>query len=200
MSDHYYSKKPQSKSNPKTQDYQLLGRTYRLTTDTGVFSKNQIDYGTRLLIESFKSPSINGKLLDLGCGYGPLGVAIADHFPERKIVLVDINERAISLAQKNIDQNNIKNAEVILSDGFLQIRNYQFAAILTNPPIRAGKKVVYQMFEDSKDALYKGGELWIVIQKKQGAPSAKNKLEELFQSVDIVTRKKGYYIIRAIKG
>lgn len=198
MTDHYYTRKPQSKSNPKTWDYKLLDRGYRFTTDVGVFAKEEVDYGSRLLIESFKIPSVKGNLLDLGCGYGPIGISLADNFPERKVVLVDINERAIKLAINNIAQNNIKNADVYQSDGFSKIKNHYFAAILTNPPIRAGKKVVYQMFEDSKRALFERGELWVVIQKKQGAPSARKKLEDLFPSVEVVTRKKGYYIFRAL--
>lgn len=198
MSDHYYSRKPQSKSNPKTWQYQENEKIYQFTTDDGVFSKHGIDYGTRLLIEYFKAPKINGALLDLGCGYGPIGVLLADRYPDRKVTMVDVNERALELAQKNLQDNQIDNAQVIQSDGFANITDRQFAAIITNPPIRAGKKVVYRLFEESKQSLLPNGELWIVIQKKQGAPSAQKKLATLFKHVDIIARQKGYFIIRAL--
>lgn len=195
--DHYYTKKPQSKSSPKTWTFELSGKTFTFTTDVGVFSKNAVDFGTRLLIEHYKVPQVQGDILDLGCGYGPIGIAIAYKYPERHVKMVDLNERAVNLAEINIRQNNIKNAQVLQSDGFSEIKDHRFASIVTNPPIRAGKSIVYQMFENAKKSLFEGGELWIVIQKKQGAPSAKRKLEELFSIVDVVVRRKGYYVFCA---
>lgn len=197
MTDHYYSKNPQAKENPRTWQTKLRGKTYTFHTDDGVFSKHKIDFGTKLLVETFRAPSISGDILDLGCGYGAIGLALADDFPERKILMVDVNKRAISLARKNLQEHSIKNAEVLYSDGFSRIKDCSFASIVTNPPIRAGKKIVHQWFEKSKKVLKKKGTLWIVIQKKQGAPSAQRKLEEIFPTVEIITRKKGYYIICA---
>lgn len=198
MSEHYFSKKPQSKSAPKTWNSELRGSSFSFTSDVGVFSKQGIDFGTRLLIEHFKEPEIAGKLLDLGCGYGPIGIAIAHSYPERHVVMVDVNERAVSLAKENAQQNGVKNVALVHSDSFTDLDD-QFAAVITNPPIRAGKKVVYKMFEESYSALLEGGELWIVIQRKQGAPSAEKKLQQLFGDVQIVTRKKGYFIYKALK-
>lgn len=199
MTNHYFSKKPQSNSSPKTWKYQLRKREFTFVSDTGVFSKNEVDYGSRLLIEQFTPPSHQGNILDLGCGYGPIGIAIAASFPEREITMVDINERAVELAEQNVKINDIKNAEVFVSNRFEKLQNRSFVAILTNPPIRAGKKTVHAMFEESLASLYTEGELWVVIQKKQGAPSAKKKLAELFSRVEVVTKSKGYYILRAIK-
>lgn len=199
MTNHYYSKKPQSKSSPKIWKYQLRKKEFTFISDTGVFSKNEVDYGSRLLIEHFTEPSRPGDILDLGCGYGPIGIAIAASFPDRKITMIDINERAVNLAKENIRMNQIKNAEAFVSDRFKELPNRLFATILTNPPIRAGKKIVHAIFEESKSSLYTEGELWVVIQKKQGAPSAKRKLDELFGHVEVVTKSKGYYILRAVK-
>lgn len=198
MSEHYFSKKPQSKSSPKTWSYRLKERQYTFTSDVGVFSKNEVDFGSKLLIEQFRPPEIQGDILDLGCGYGPIGIAISDSYPDRHVVMTDVNERAVLLAEKNAAKNQINNAEFIQSDQFSQLDGRMFAAILTNPPIRAGKQTVHQMFEKSKKALMKMGEIWVVIQKKQGAPSAKDKLEELFGNVEVVTKDKGYFILRAI--
>lgn len=197
MSEHYFSQNPQSKSSPKKWNYQLRGKVYTFESDYGVFSKNEVDYGSRLLIEKFKEPLITGDFLDLGCGYGPIGITLADCYNDRKVILTDINERAINLAQKNADYNKVVNVEFVQSDRFSNLTNRSFAAILTNPPIRAGKKVVHQMFEDSKNALLRHGQLWVVIQKKQGAPSAKEKLNDLFGNVEVVERNKGYFILKA---
>lgn len=200
MTEHYFSRNPQSKSMPKVWHYEIEGTPYKFTSDIGVFSKNEIDFGTALLIKHFKEPAIKGDILDLGCGYGPIGITTARTYQHRDIVMADINERAVALAKENMALNHIENAKVIQSDRFSSLEGRMFAAILTNPPIRAGKNVIYRMFEESKEALLKNGELWIVIQKKQGAPSTMEKLKELFGNVERVGRSKGYFILRAING
>ncbi|MBM7601735.1 16S rRNA (guanine1207-N2)-methyltransferase [Virgibacillus halotolerans] len=197
MSEHYFSQKPQSKSSPKTWNYQLREREYTFTSDVGVFSKNEVDFGSRLLIEQFNEPPIAGDFLDLGCGYGPIGIALADCYPDRNILMADVNERALVLAKQNATNNHVGNVELIKSDGLASINNHSFAAILTNPPIRAGKQVVNKLFEESRAALATGGMLWVVIQKKQGAPSAQKKLKDLFGNVEVVTKSKGYFILRS---
>lgn len=199
MPDHYFSKQPQSKHSPITWNYQLRGKEYRFKANAGVFSKDRVDFGSRLLIEQFEEPSVSGDFLDLGCGYGPIGIALAKDFPDRRVVLADVNERAIELARENVENNRVRNAEVIHSDAFSNLSGCSFAAIVTNPPIRAGKRVVHQMFEEAYVSLVEGGTLWVVIQKKQGAPSAKEKLNSLFGEVDTVTKSKGYYLFQVVK-
>ncbi len=150
-------------------DFSIKGYSLTFTTDNGVFSKNEVDFGSRLLIDTFTLPAVDGDILDLGCGYGPVGIALAKDFPDRNIIGgVDINQRALELANENARQNDVKNVSFLESDIFSEIKEKKFAAILTNPPIRAGKQVVHQMLEDSKEALLYGGELSVVIQKKQG--------------------------------
>lgn len=199
MSEHYFSQQPQSKSSPKTWSYQLKGKEYTFTSDYGVFSKNEIDYGSRLLITQFIESKVSGSVLDLGCGYGPIGITIANTYPNRKIVFADVNERALRLAEQNAVENKIQNVEFVKSDRFVNLADYTFASIVTNPPIRAGKKVVHAMIEESRSALDMNGELWVVIQKKQGAPSAKGKLMDLFGNVEVVARDKGYFLLKAVK-
>lgn len=199
MSDHYYSKNPQSKNITETKRFILKDHPFTFTTSAGVFSKKGIDFGTRLLIENFEAPKVEGDILDLGCGYGPIGITLAHFYEKRNIVMVDINERAVSLAKQNAEKNNVINVTVRQSEGFVSVKEQQFAAIVTNPPIRAGKKVLYNLFDDSISHLKNNGELWLVIQKKQGAPSAIHYLSSVFSEVETVTRKKGYYIIRAKK-
>lgn len=199
MSEHYYSKTQQVDSSPRTWNYTLREFPFRFKTDNGVFSKGEVDFGSKLLIETFEQPDVDGNILDIGCGYGPIGLTAAKLMPERTVHMVDVNERALGLAKENAELNGIKNVQIYESDRLENTKGNMFAAILTNPPIRAGKKIVHDIFEQSFDALISGGELWVVIQKKQGAPSAIDKLTELFGEVETAEKKKGYFILRAKK-
>jgi len=199
LTDHYYTENPNTPSNPVHWQASIKGISLYFKTDRGVFSKNNVDFGSRLLIETFEKPVIPGPILDIGCGWGAIGLTLAKWMPEREIHMVDINERAIDLAKDNAERNGINNVEIFKSDIFENIHESQYAAIVTNPPIRAGKSVVHSIFENSYSHLSEHGELWVVIQKKQGAPSAKKKLEELFGTVEVVKKEKGYYILRAKK-
>ncbi|WHY67231.1 class I SAM-dependent methyltransferase [Neobacillus sp. SuZ13] len=199
MSEHYYSRTQKVESDPKFWDYTLKNNPFRFKTDNGVFSKREVDFGSRLLIESFEMPNTDGLLLDVGCGYGPIGLSLAKYYHERMIHMVDVNERAIELAKENAELNRIQNVTIYESDRLLNVKENTFAAILTNPPIRAGKKTVHDIFEQSFDHLVSQGELWVVIQKKQGAPSAIEKLNNLFNHVETIDKSKGYFVIRAQK-
>ena len=199
MSQHYYSKNPQTKSNPREWTDVLRGEKFRFQTDAGVFSKSEVDFGSRLLIETFEEAEIDGPMLDVGCGYGPIGMAVAKAFPQKQVHMVDVNTRAIELAKTNIEKNDISNAEIYESDGLSAVEASGFSAILTNPPIRAGKDTIFRFYEEAAEKLADGGSLWVVIQKKQGAPSTQVKLEELFGEVKVVDKKKGYFIFEARK-
>ncbi len=199
MTEHYYSRKPEVGSDPIYWDARLRDHSFRFKTDRGVFSKQEVDFGSRLLIDTFVMPDLDGPLLDLGCGYGPIGLSLAKDFPDRVIHMADINERAIGLAKENAAANQIENVKIYESDSFQSVEEKGFAAILINPPIRAGKQVIFHMFENAFHHLADNGELWIVIQKKQGAPSTKVKLEEIFSQVQTAGKKKGYYIFQSKK-
>ncbi|MEY2195923.1 class I SAM-dependent methyltransferase [Neobacillus sp. BF23-41] len=199
MSEHYYSRMQKVESDPKFWDYTLKNNQFRFKTDNGVFSKREVDFGSRLLIESFVMPNADGLLLDVGCGYGPIGLSIAKSYHDRMIHMIDVNERAIALAKENAELNRIQNVKIYESDRLLNVKENTFAAILTNPPIRAGKKTVHDIFEQSFEHLTSQGELWVVIQKKQGAPSAIEKLNNLFNHVETIDKSKGYFVIKAQK-
>jgi len=199
LSEHYYSRTQKVESEPKYWDFTLRNQLFRFKTDNGVFSKKEVDYGSRLLIEAFELPNVEGPILDVGCGYGPIGLSIAKNYPERTVHMIDVNERAIELAKENAEQNSVKNIDVYESDTLKNVKELNFSAILTNPPIRAGKKTVHDIFEQSHVHLVTRGELWVVIQKKQGAPSAIEKLNQLFTEVETVDKSKGYFIIKAVK-
>ncbi|MFB8378325.1 class I SAM-dependent methyltransferase [Paenibacillus taichungensis] len=198
MSNHYYSDKPQVAHDRRTTEAELRGWKLRLVTDAGVFSKNGIDYGSRVLIDAIELPA-GAHVLDVGCGYGPIGLTAAKLVPDGHVTMVDINERAVELSKENAKTNGITNVTVMQSNLLAEVKKEDFDAILTNPPIRAGKDTVHTIFEQAYGHLKIGGALWIVIQKKQGAPSAKAKLESLFGRVEEVTKDKGYRIFKAVK-
>lgn len=199
MSDHYYSEKPTVKSERKSITTVVRGNELTFTTDAGVFSKKEIDFGTKLMLDTLDITDISGDILDVGCGYGPIGLSLAKENSNKLVWMVDINERAIELAELNKKNNNIDN--VIIKKSYLlnELGNNDFAYVISNPPIRAGKKVVHELFEHAYNRLVTNGQLWIVIQKKQGGPSAVEKLSQLFAEVDVIKKSKGYYIVRAIK-
>lgn len=200
MSDHYYTAKPTVKSNRQKWQTILNEQEMNFYSDRGVFSKDQVDVGSRVMIETV-DPSVypSGAWLDMGCGYGPIGLALAKSYPEIHVEMVDINERAVELSRENALLNGIKNVDIHSSNLFEDVKGQEFAAIFCNPPIRAGKQVVHQILEESKDYLKKGGFLTIVIQRKQGAPSAQAKMEAVFGNVERIGLEKGYWILTSKK-
>jgi len=199
VSEHYYSQRPQTASDRRIYEIELRGRKLRFATDAGVFSKMGVDYGSRVLIEAMDIPA-GSRVLDVGCGYGPIGLSAAALNAEGTVTMLDINERAIALAKENALLNGIRNVEVLGSDVYEAVRGRIFDVILTNPPIRAGKAVVHRILEEGASLLAPGGSIWVVIQKKQGAPSAAVKLEDVYGNCVEVTKDKGYRILKAVKG
>lgn len=199
MSNHYYSQHPEAEHNRQIHEFTLRGHSLRFLTDAGVFSKSGVDYGSRVLIDALQlEPSDN--VLDVGCGYGPIGLAAAKLVEHGgHVTMIDINERAVELARENAKLNGIMNVTVLQSDIYAAVNHMIFQTIVTNPPIRAGKATVHRIFEEGFNLLAPGGSMWVVIQKKQGSPSAKAKLESLFGYVEEVTKDKGYRIFRAVK-
>lgn len=198
MSEHYYTPRPTVKSDVHTAQEELRGKTFTFLTDAGVFSKKGVDYGSKHLIETMQLKE-DAKVLDVGCGYGPIGLSAAVMCPKGHVTMVDINERAIELSKDNAKRNGISNVTILQSDLLEQVKEQRFDVVITNPPIRAGKEVVHRIFTDAYDCLVEGGTLWVVIQKKQGAPSAMKKLESLYAEVDEVSKDKGYKILKATK-
>ncbi|WP_143462955.1 class I SAM-dependent methyltransferase [Levilactobacillus enshiensis] len=197
MTNHYYTQNPDVLHEEQHWPFTLLGNELLFTTDNGVFSKNRVDYGSRVLLEAFnadKTPA--GPWLDLGTGYGPIGLALAKRWPERQVTMVDVNELALTLARQNAVANQIENVEIKTSDIYANVTQ-RYAAIITNPPVRAGKQVVTTMLEEAAQHLLPGGTLTVVLQKKQGAPSAKKHMAETFGNCQILKKDKGYYILES---
>lgn len=198
LSEHYYTARPQAAHDEAEFTATLRGMELRFVTDAAVFSRERVDFGSALLIEAMRIAPAD-TVLDLGCGYGPIGLMAARLAPEGRVYMVDVNERAAALAQRNLAENGVTNAEVRVGDGLEPVRGIQFDKVLTNPPIRAGKAAIYRMLDDAHQALVPGGSIWVVIQTKQGAPSMKKKLQELFGNVADVEREAGYHVFTAVK-
>ena len=195
MTKMYFAENPDAKHDIHELKVELLGQQMTFLTDAGVFSKKMIDYGSRVLLSALEFNK-EETLLDVGCGYGTLGLTLAKA-QGLEVTLVDINQRALDLARKNADANQVS-ADIFQSNVYEQVTG-QFHHIISNPPIRAGKQVVHEVISGSYDHLLEDGNLTIVIQKKQGAPSAKTKMEEVFGNCETLKKDKGYYILRSVK-
>ncbi|MDO5298545.1 MAG: methyltransferase [Clostridia bacterium] len=192
MPDYYYTANPTSAHEERSFRAVFAGRTLAFDTDAGVFSKQHIDPGSELLCRSLPQ-DLAGDVLDLGCGWGAMTVMTLAAHPDVRMTMADINERALALAVGNVQKNGMQ-ARALLSDGFAQIEG-MFDAVITNPPIRAGKAVIYGMFEDARAHLRPGGALYLVIRKQQGAPSALKFLKGLYAGAEVIERDGGYWVI-----
>ncbi len=196
---HYFINDESLSSNERQIHYVINGVSFTLTTDKGVFSKSELDEGSRLLIETLSSLPLGNKILDIGCGYGPVGLSLAYITPSLNVICSDVNTRALALCEKNASSLGLSHRVTCLqSDIYVEIEG-QFDSIVSNPPIRAGKKVTYAIYTGAKDHLIDGGSLYIVIRKKQGAPSVMEFLKETFGNVEVLAKKKGFYVLKAIK-
>lgn len=195
----YFDQEPTVESKPREIDYQIEAKQLRFLSDLGVFSKNHIDQASDLLIRAvvadLRAREIKrGSLLDLGCGIGVVGIALKRLITTLDLTLVDVNRRALALTEENLRRNQVVQARVLESDALSALRDERFDLIVTNPPIRAGKSTVYRFFEESHAQLNPGGSLYVVIGKKQGAESAKRKLESLFPEVELLEKKSGFSV------
>ena len=196
MPEYYYTNAPTSEHEERSFRAVFAGKVLAFDTDAGVFSKQHVDPGSELLCRSLPA-DLSGDVLDMGCGWGAMTVMTLARFPKANMTMADVNERALGLAVTNVEKNRMT-AKAVLSDGFEKIEG-EFDAVITNPPIRAGKAVIYKMFEDAKAHLREGGSLYLVIRKQQGAPSALKVLKELYGKAEVIERDGGYWIIECIK-
>jgi 16S rRNA (guanine1207-N2)-methyltransferase len=198
MSDHYYSAHPSAKMEYREVQATLLGTSFTFQTAAGVFSKRGIDFGSRLLLETVEIGWAS-TVLDLGCGYGPLGIVIAKVYPSTKLTMVDVNERAIQLTVANAQKNGVADrVTCFVSAGFSAVGKRSFDQIVCNPPIRTGKEIIYPLFAEAREHLTPAGSFWMVIRKQQGATSALAQLKGIYREVRMVKQKKGYCIIQAL--
>ena len=191
---HYFTN-DHVKSNEHEIDVIINNLKLKFIVDNGIIKKKGLDFGTRTLLENIDIKKIKGNVLDFGCGYGPIGIYI-NKITKANVDMIDINKRALALAKRNAKLNDV-NVNVFESNIYENIsEKYNF--IITNPPIRVGKKLLYEILFDAENHLKENGELWLVINKNQGAKTLAKDLEQTYD-VTIVTKNKGFYIICAKK-
>ncbi|MDO5015480.1 MAG: methyltransferase [Eubacteriales bacterium] len=201
---HYFEPSPDTPHRKQNFCEEVVGKKFYFLTDSDTFSRKSLDFGSRLLLETSLEQldfAQGERVLDLGCGWGPVGIVLQAFHPELKLSFSDVNERALELARENYRANiKHKQADFVQSDGLEKLTG-SFNKIFLNPPIRAGKQVIFRLFNEAYEALLPGGELLIVIRKKQGADSTRKELERLFGSnqVEDIARKAGYRVLRSGK-
>lgn len=194
---HYFTNED-LKSNVQKFHTKVLSEDFSFYTDNGVFSKEKLDFGTRVLLEVvLSSDEINGKVLDVGCGYGPIGIVVSK-LTGASVTMCDVNRRALHLAERNAKENKVQ-VNILESDCYLNVHDDDYDFIITNPPIRAGKTKVYEILMDATKHLKPGGKLFLVVHKDQGAKSIFSDLEKQYNDVIVLDKNKGFFIISCKK-
>ena len=196
---HYFQDDPNLVSNIKEITFEINGITMKLLTDNGVFSKNNVDEGSYAFLKVLLPLDLGKHILDLGCGYGTIGLTLAKAHEQARITLADVNPRAVALCKRNAEKLKLSPRVTILQSDIYEKIEGPYDSIVVNPPIRAGKAVTYRMYEEAIQYLIDGGSLYIVIRKAHGAPSASKYIEQIFGNITLLKRDKGYYIYRATK-
>ncbi len=192
---HYFTNDNNIKSEEHKIEVSFKNNNYEFILDNGVFSKTKLDFATKTLLESLDFNSIKGRVLDFGCGWGPIGIIIKKN-TDAVVDMVDVNLRSINLSKKNAKLNNVE-VNIFESDIYSNVKD-KYNYIITNPPIRVGKKILYEILFNAYDYLLDNGELWLVISKNQGAKSLLKDLKEKY-NVNIVCKNKEFFVFRCLK-
>lgn len=195
---HYFTDNRQLAQNRKEITFRFSCFNFSFITDNGVFSKEYVDYGSMIFLEALEKEKLGNNLLDVGCGYGTLGVVLKKMNPASKVTMVDVNPRALELAVINAEKNETE-VDIRQSDIYENVSEDNFTDIITNPPIRAGKAVIYKIFEEAYEHLEDGGHLYVVIRKQHGALSAQKKIASVFGNCDIIHKDRGYFVLKSKK-
>lgn len=194
--EHYFSPRPAARGAPRELTLVLRGREVTVTTEPGVFSRRRLDPGTRLLIERMEVRPAE-RFLDLGCGYGVVGLVAAQLAPQGSVTLLDVNERAVALARENLARNGAANAEALVSDGLGAVAGRRFDVIALNPPVRAGLPTVRRLIAGAREHLAPGGRFYLVGRTKQGVLRLAEELRRIFARVEEVAKRGGYRLYLA---
>jgi len=198
MGEQYFEPRPASRPRPSEIRAAIRGHPFVFRTDAGVFSKARVDRGTELLLEALDLGPCE-LILDLGCGYGILGIAAARWSEGGQVILTDVNERAVCLSRANLAANGIRNAEVRLGPLYEPVEGLSFDHIVSNPPIRAGRSTVDRIVAEAPAHLLPGGSLWLVARTRQGADGLRSRMEAAFGNAVVVKRGSGYKVLRSTK-
>ncbi len=197
---HYYDETPSGEMQITEIRHKIASETIHFYGANGVFSKDKIDFGSHLLIEIVLENGLSDvQLLDIGCGYGAIGISLALLCERLKVDMVDVNRRAIQLAEMNIKRHQLADRAAVYHVDNAVEKAEHYDVVVTNPPIRAGKSVVFEIYQSAYRQLKAGAALYVVIQKKQGAPSSQKFLNQLFGNCTVIKKRAGYYILNSIK-
>jgi 16S rRNA G1207 methylase RsmC len=199
MGEHYFSERPSSPERRGLVRARLRGLDLEFVTSSGVFSYRRVDRGTRLLVESMVLPE-GGRVLDLGCGYGVVGVVAGRLVPGLEVWMIDVNERAVSLARLNLERNGVEGV-VRQGDLYGPVEGMRFGAVVSNPPISAGlRRVVGAMVGGAVDHMEVGGSLQLVVQSSKGGRALASMMEDAFGGVEVLARGGGYRVLMSVRG
>ena len=199
MGEHYFSERPVSPERRGLVRARLRGLEFGFVTSSGVFSVRRVDRGTRLLVESMVLPE-GGRVLDMGCGYGVVGVVAGRLVPGLEVWMIDVNERAVSLARLNLVRNGVEGAVVLQGDLYRPVEGMRFSVVLSNPPISAGlRRVVGALVEGAVGHLEAGGSLQVVVQSRKGGRALASMMEDAFGGVEVLARGGGYRVLMSVK-
>ena len=206
MAQYYFDPDPVAPSNKKHVEYRVNGLNFKFVTDSAVFCKTCVDKGTDLMIQTTiddikkRGAGRNERLLDLGCGWGVVGIVMKSIFTLFDVTCVDVNSRAVSLAKENAGLNPKKPDRILVSDILAALpEDDLYDTVMTNPPVRAGKATVFAFYEQAKSHMKDGGAIYVVLQRKQGADSTKKKLQELFGNCEVLSIDGGYRVMKSVK-
>lgn len=194
---HYFVNDENVRSNKRYLTFHFMGKQFKFVSDNGVFSKNEIDEGSKILLENYLKFGKRGDVLDVGAGIGVLGIAVST-INQSDVTMLEINKRAVNLCEENIVLNKAVKCKVFESNVYEKASG-RYDVVISNPPIRAGKAVVFEILEKANEFLNDEGQLWVVIRKSQGADSAKKKMNEVYGNCEIVRRDKGFYVLKSVK-
>ncbi len=193
---HYFSPAPPVASRRRVVEFRDRGRALQFRTAAGVFARGGVDRGSRLLLETIE-PLGAQRILDLGCGYGVLGIVMAARAPQARVTLIDVNPRAVALAKENATLNQIENADVRCGDGCAAVAGETFDLVLFNPPIRAGRDVVLRLLREAHECLAPHGRLCLVARTQQGARTLGRLMGEIYARVAEIGRGGGFRVFEA---
>ena len=191
MADHYFTEKPTS--DITTEEFEISVRGTRLffTTPSGVFSYGRADKASSLLVECAEVPE-KAKVLDFGCAWGFIGIAIKKSIPSVDMTMIDVNERALKFAERNARRNRV-DVKIIKSDLFQSVKG-KFDEIIVNPPMKAGREICYKIIEDSVKYLEKNGTLQLVALHNRGGAMLEKKMNDVFGNVETIAKKSGFRV------
>ncbi len=197
MTEHYHTDIPLSKINVSIIKPYIRNRPYQFKTCSGVFSYKKLDKGTDLLLKHLEIPKHANNVLDMGCGYGVIGIVVANEFPHVTVTMIDINRRAVWIARQNLKLNEISNAKIYWGDFYIPLKNKKYEVILSNPPLVLGHEKIIKFILDTPPFLNENGYFYLVVRTRKGARKLSEKMKETFGNVELIKIQSGYRLFRS---